>query len=216
MKALDYIFKKYNLNPNQRSPIEIPNQNRYHLAHLFNELGYKTGAEIGVEEATYSKAICERVKNVKLYCVDPWKVYRRRHKDFNRKEPDQKMCDEFYEISKKRLEPYNARIIRKTSMEAVKNFEPNSLDFVYIDGHHEFRHAVDDISEWIKIVRTGGIISGHDYCRRKDWRYLVQVVEAVKGYTQAYHIKHWFVMGRKEIIEGEARDACRSWFWVKR
>jgi len=215
VNTLNYILKKYNLYPKQRSPIEIPNQNRYDLASLFNEVGFKVGAEIGVERAVYSKALCRRIRGVKLYCIDFWETYFRVHKDLKRKHPKFKRCDEFYEISKKRLEQYDARLIRKSSMEAVKDFKSNSLDFVYIDANHEFKHVVDDISEWVKIVRPGGIISGHDYCRRTDWRYLCQVVEAVNGYTQAYQIKPWFVMGRKETIKGEVRDTPRSWFWVK-
>ncbi len=48
-------------------------------------------------------------------------------------------------------------------MDALEDFEDNSLDFVYIDGDHNFKHISEDIYEWTKKVRSGGIVSGHDY-----------------------------------------------------
>lgn len=47
MDTLDYIVKKYNLDINARSPIEIPNIGRNNLPELFKELRFKVGAEIG-------------------------------------------------------------------------------------------------------------------------------------------------------------------------
>jgi hypothetical protein len=87
-----------------------------------------------------------------LYCIDPWEL----DKGYEEYWADeQSKLDELYEETKKRLSGYNCEIIRKTSMEAVKDFEPNSLDFVYIDANHHFDYVVNDIIEWEKIVRPG-------------------------------------------------------------
>ena len=48
-------------------------------------------------------------------------------------------------------------------MDAVKDFADKSLDFVFIDGHHGYDYIKEDIREWSKKVRKGGIVSGHDY-----------------------------------------------------
>jgi hypothetical protein len=207
--ALNYIFKKYNLDGDKKCPIEIPNVGRNDLAKLFGELNFKVGAEIGVERGEYAEIICKGSK-AKLYCVDSWQSYG----DY-RVHRSQSKLDNFYGETKKRLKHYNVEIIRKFSMDAVKDFENGSLDFVYIDGNHEYRYIVDDLVEWSKKVRSGGIVSGHDYRREKSLRYRCHVVEAVRGYVSAYRINPWFLLGRKAKIEGEIRDSARSWFWVK-
>tara|TARA_Y100000034_G_scaffold19875_1_gene22595 strand:- start:1125 stop:1805 length:681 start_codon:yes stop_codon:yes gene_type:complete len=212
MKLLNYIVNKYKINLNKKHlPIEIPNTNRITLAELFSELNFKIGAEIGVERGVYSKILCQKNPGLKLYGIDPWKAYRG-----YREHVSQQKLDRFVEETKERMIDYEEySIIRKFSVDAAKLFKNESLDFVYIDANHEFRHTVDDISEWYRKIRVGGIISGHDYIKRKDPRYLMGVVEAVTGFTDAYHIKPYFVLGEKNPQEGHLRDTARSWFWVK-
>jgi hypothetical protein len=66
---------------------------------------------------------------------------------------------------------------------------------------------MEDIIEWSKIVRPGGIVSGHDFVKN-DNRHKVKfdTIEATTIYTAVHQIKPWFVFG------GE-RSA--TWFWVK-
>ena len=54
----------------QAEPILIPKSNRMTLARLFAQLGYRTGAEIGVGSGPYSETICQANPGVKLYCID--------------------------------------------------------------------------------------------------------------------------------------------------
>ena len=211
MNTLEYIFQKYQLNADARHmPIEIPNTNREDLAGLFAELGFAVGAEIGVQVGLYSEVLCQRNPNLHLYCIDAWEPYSR-----YREHTTRKTMDAFLEEATTRLEPYHCTLIKKFSMDAVKDFAPESLDFVYIDANHEFRHVVDDINEWSERVRVGGIVSGHDYLGRIEPFYGVHVIEAVSGYTKAYGIRPWFVLGTKEIKSDEKRDRPRSWLWVK-
>ena len=53
--------------------------------------------------------------------------------------------------------------IRKSSMEAVKDFENESLDAVYIDAAHEEEFVREDIREWRKKIKPGGLLCGHDF-----------------------------------------------------
>jgi SAM-dependent methyltransferase len=215
MDVLNYIFKKYQIHWRAKPPIEIPNVDRVSLAKLFRELGYKVGAEIGVEEGRYSKVLSQRNRGVKLYCIDPWLsdgVYR---KQFNQAYIDNLMANAIG-----RLARYNCEIIRKTSMDAVKDFKDESLDFVYIDGNHKFEYVVNDLAEWSKKVRPGGIVSGHDWIRialssttkNND---PIEVQAAVRGFVDAYRIRPLFIVGTNAVVEGQLRDKVRSWFWVK-
>jgi hypothetical protein len=209
--ALNYIVKKYGIDPKDGSPIEIPNTDRITLAYLFKELGFKKGVEVGVHEGIYSEVLLQANPKLKLYGVYPWTFYETAG-DSRKKE----QFEAFYKTAVKRLAPYKkCTIIKKANMKAVKDFEDKSLDFVYIDANPEYSHVFQDIVEWSKKIKKGGIISGHNYRRSKYKNTELQVVFAVNDYVREYKIKHWFILGRKEIIEGEKRDKFRSWFWIK-
>ena len=161
MTTYEKILKKFELPDDVKSPYKLKHFKRYDMAGMFKELGYKVGAEIGVYKGEYSEILCVQNPNLKLYCIDPWTVYETKENEFYSQ--NQEALDSFYEETKQRLAPYNCEIIKKTSMEAVEDFAPNSLDFVYIDANHDFDHVTEDLREWAKIVRTDGIVSGHDY-----------------------------------------------------
>jgi hypothetical protein len=209
METLEYIVSKYKLRPSKSAATEIPNIGREQLAELFGELGFKRGAEIGVESGEYSEVLCKAIPVVELYSIDAWKAYRGYRDHVN-----QVKIDGFYETALKRLAPYNCRLMRMFSMQAVKHFKDDSLDFVYIDGNHNFESVTNDIAEWSKKVRPGGIISGHDYVKYRRQNY-VHVIQVVDGWTNAYKISPWFLAGTKQEGPGIVRDKARSWFWVQ-
>jgi predicted O-methyltransferase YrrM len=214
MENLQYLKNKFNLDFNGKLPIKVPIDRFRGLTSLFKELGFKVGAEIGVSKGRYSKWICSYNRKAKLYCIDPWKAY----PDYieKHKEDDQKEMDEIYEFAKNRLKNFNCEFVRKTSMEAIKDFNDNSLDFVFIDGNHTFEYVVNDIAEWEKKVKPGGIISGHDFWNSDDLKTvwatvetprqkmkLCQVQDAILAWTNTNEIKPWFV----------TKDRC--WFYFK-
>lgn len=211
MDTLEYILKKYDLHPH-RMPTEIPNMGRNDLPELFNELGFTTGAEIGVEEGVYSKIILNAMPNIKLYCVDAWKVYIPEYRDHK----NQTSLSKDYETAKKTIAQFpNANIIHAFSMDAVKLFPDNSLDFVYIDANHEYPFVTMDIIYWSRKVRPGGIVSGHDYYETKSKSSRCHVIPAIQGFTRAYWIYPWFVIGTKAMDPGVIRDHSRSWMFIK-
>lgn len=209
MDTLNYIRDKYQIG--DKGVIEVPDVDRVDLARLFGELGFKVGAEIGVECGLYSKVLLESC-HAHLFSVDPWKAYKG-----YREHVSQEKLDGFYQKTKQYLSMYSGRntIVRKFSNEAAKDFGDGTLDFVYIDGNHEFRHVVNDIADWYPKLRKGGILAGHDYIRRKNADYLMGVIPAVNGYCDAYNISPIIIFGRKAVIEGEKRDRTRSWLIVK-
>lgn len=193
-------------------PVEIPDCSRDDLPEFFVEMGFKVGAEIGVDNGEFSEKIAK--SGLKLYSIDPWLYY----KDYYHSR-GQAIFDDTYEITKKRLAPYpNCTIVRKTSMEATLDFEDESLDFVYIDGNHEFKFVAEDLSEWTKKIRKGGVIAGHDYVAFRPRTFMggvCHVIPVVNAYTRAYGIRNWYLLGRKNYLPGEKRDRWRSWMFVK-
>jgi predicted O-methyltransferase YrrM len=213
METLEYIKKKYKIDSDEQF-IKLQIQ-RNDLTLLWAELDFAVGAEIGVARGLFSKWICANNWKVKLYLIDPYKAYPE-YLERNTKQ-DQANLGEFYEHAKERLARFNVQFILKPSMEAVKGFKDESLDFVYIDANHTFEFVVNDIAEWSKKVRKGGIVAGHDYWlsrKKKEPLYieglsdiqkvkLVQVKDAVDAWVTTNEIKPLF------------HTRGNSWFYVK-
>lgn len=212
MDTLNYIIKKYSLDQNSDLPIEIPNAGRNDLAELLHELDFKTGVEVGVARGKYTKRLCGANPQMKIYAIDAWKPYG------NYLDYTPEMLGWFYEIARGKLASFsNCEIIKEFSTDAVKKIEDNSLDFVYIDANHKNPYVTEDIIEWSKKVKPGGIVSGHDYSDHRIRRTgeSIDVIEAVRKYTNDNNIKPWFVLGLSARTPGVIRDLNRSWFLVK-
>ena len=202
--TLSYIVKKFNLNLNQPQPVKIESVGRNGLAKLFADLGFKKGAEIGVDRGAFSEILCQANPQLQLFSIDAWSTSAFED-PLNTSKKMQKQFEEHYQDAKRRLARYNCKVIRKKSLDAVNNFDDNSLDFVYIDSNHNFVEVASDIYRWEKKVKAGGIISGHDYCHfppTKD-NHVKHIVDA---YTLAFEIFPYFELGQ---------DRYHSWFWVK-
>ena len=211
MTTLSRIAELWSIDLAQPSPISIPNKGRQSLMRLFHHLNFTVGAEIGTERGIFAKLICLNIPGVKLYCVDPWLAYKG-----YREHVSQEKLDGFYLETIERMAPYDCTLIRKTSVEAARDFDDGSLDFVYIDSNHRLDHVIADLHAWEPKVKRQGVISGHDFLRRKNpQRYQCHVVEAVYAYTQSYRIEPWFVVGARDKVAGVERDDVRSFFWVK-
>ena len=103
-------------------------------------------------------------------------------------------------------------ILRKTSMQALNDIDDNSLDFVYIDGNHDFLNVTQDIHYWLKKVKPGGILAGHDYVYYPFRKYN-HVKNVVQAYANSYHLFPVFAVMQDK--HGLRRDRFRSWFLVK-
>lgn len=211
MDALTYIATKYDLDLRSRHlPIEIPNTGRADLARLFFLLGYTVGAEVGVERGAYATVLNQAIPGLRYYGVDAWTAYKG-----YRDHVSQPKLDGFYQQTQVALAAYpRATVIRAFSVDAARQFELGSLDFVYLDAAHDLASVMADLAVWAPKVRPGGIVAGHDYIKAK-LPSLMHVPQAIHAWTDAYQIEPWFVLGTKAKVPGEVRDDGRSWFYVQ-
>jgi len=165
------------------------------LADAFGKLDFKYGAEIGVRKGHFSIKLLKAMGNGKLILVDPWRAYEKK---------SDKVVEGFYQSMLRRLSEFENNIIikRMTSMDAVKDVEDESLDFVYIDGMHDFDNVAMDLINWSPKVKKGGVVSGHDYCNGPNFG----VIDAVNSYTRCHNIKTWYI----------TTEVIASWFFVKK
>ena len=79
--------------------------------------------------------------------------------------------------------------IRKTSVEAAKDFADGSLDAVYIDAEHDEESVRTDIQTWLPKVKKGGYLSGHDW-----WLpHIEKLVRGLNREIQIYQDSSWIV-----------------------
>jgi predicted O-methyltransferase YrrM len=86
--------------------------------------------------------------------------------------------DNVYQTYLDRITVYsNIQTIVDTSDNAVKELVGKQFDFVYIDGLHTYEGVKTDIVNYLPLVKTGGVIGGHDYTDKIP--HLVGVYNAV-------------------------------------
>jgi hypothetical protein len=208
MQTLEFLQKKFNLDLSQKLPINIKEANREVMAQTLAELGFNVGAEVGVWEGEHAEILFKANPKLLLYGIDSWVPYKG-NRDYH-----SYSYQPAYEKARSVLAPYSCTLIRRFSMDAVKDFDDKSLDFVYIDANHGFRHVIDDIDSWLPKVKRGGIIYGHDFHKSiKRWS-LQQVYYAVGSYAYANRLNPWFSLGVNDVnlLKG---NGVQSWMWVK-
>lgn len=146
------------------------NSDRQALAEMF----YGIGVEVGVANGDFAtKILTHNLVNL-LYGVDPYEPHQG-YTDYTRGTTFNNMRKNSIE----QLKPFGARhaFIYRYSMDAVKDFADDSLDFVYIDANHHYDQVMEDITEWTKKVKKGGFVAGDDYIK--------EVEQAVLEYCEA-------------------------------
>lgn len=111
------------------------------------------GAEIGVAEGNNAVSILTELSIKKLYLIDPFTPYLENNC----------LCSHanHRNIARKRLNLSQVVFIEKKSEDAILEInEP--LDFVYIDGNHDYNFVKQDIELYYKLVRLHGMVGGHD------------------------------------------------------
>ncbi len=187
--TIEYLIKRFNIQLARKGASDIHGVNRTEMAKVLHELDFKVGVEVGVAQGWHAEILCRENPKLKLYCVDVWDLYPGYNEYTDR-------IKRYFKEAKARLSSYNSVIVKKFSMDALADFADESLDFVYIDGAHDFKSVADDICEWTKKVKIGGIVFGHDYKRSRDThgKYPVDVKDVVQAYTYSHSIAPWFIL----------------------
>ena len=119
-------------------------------------------AEVGVGFGVNAERIITISNPKLLYLVDAWdgNLFRVPRSSKTEKEDGQKIYEKVVEKFKdnKKIE-----IIKNLSTEAVKQFEDNYFDWVYVDASHDFESVKEDMEIWWPKIKQGGYLAGHDY-----------------------------------------------------
>ena len=118
---------------------------------------------LGIEIGSYAGESAEMFINSgafrRLYCIDPWEM--------NYDPTDCTGDSGLLEAEK----AFDARFkdnplvmkIKQKSEEAASMFHNESIDFIYIDGNHQYAFVKRDLELYVPKIKLRGIIAGHDY-----------------------------------------------------
>jgi hypothetical protein len=120
--------------------------------------------EIGTWDGGFSFDLLKNTECDKLYCVDPYKHFEDASYPDGMNLLTQEQFDEKYNTVVQKFSEFGPRVefIRSLSKEAANRFDYESVDFVYIDGNHEYKYVLDDIITWFPKVKSGGYLCGDD------------------------------------------------------
>lgn len=119
------------------------------------------GSWKGRSAAFMAVEIINSGKRIQFDCVDTWLGS---DEPKHRADPDVRdgtLFDAFLLNTDPVREVVNP--IRLPSVEAAKHYQPESLNFVFIDAAHDYRNVKADIAAWFPKVKAGGVLAGDDY-----------------------------------------------------
>ena len=158
------------------------------------------GAEIGIFEGAFSQYIIDIVKPSFFYLVDVF-TGNTISGDKNGENMKEANLDIIYENLTNKFKDNNSiKLFKGFSSNFYKSIPDDTLDFIYIDGEHSYQGVKLDINEARKKVKSGGIISGHDYTPRFQG-----VIDAVDEFCLNYKLE-------KQLTE----DGCPSFFIINK
>lgn len=133
------------------------------LLTLLHQVEVKSLAEIGVWTGLNALELRQLFPYAHLYLIDPWELTPNYLDAGAPPDFEAHLYEQAYECTKWlfRHDP-NVTILKKSSTTALTDV-PDHLDLVFIDGDHSYRAVKDDIQNWKRKVRRGGLLTGHDY-----------------------------------------------------
>ena len=161
-------------------------RNKQSIAGLKDLISYipeeSVCVEIGSFIAESSKLIAEKCS--KLYCVDPW------NNNFVNINMDESIAESFFDNRTKDVK--NIIKIKDFSTNYSKKIKNKSIDFVYIDGMHDYDNVKADILAWLPKIKDNGIICGHDFY--EDFPGCIEAVREVLGEPHiVFDDTSWFI-----------------------
>lgn len=121
----------------------------------------EVGSWLGKSASFMAVEIINSGKRISFTCVDPWLDGGPDLKDTTYFKSLQKPV---YETFMQNIKPvaHLVRPLRMTSVDGARQFEDGSVDFLMLDGDHNYPAVLHDIDAWLPKMRPGGLMAGDD------------------------------------------------------
>jgi hypothetical protein len=129
------------------------------------------GSEIGVFTGSHAVSILNTLPIKTLYLVDPYLPYMERGELIN-------------PVTAKKIAIHNLAPFKEKAVWLNASELPSNLDFIYVDGSHDYTGVKNDLEKYYGLVKEGGVFGGHDFV---NW--YPGVIKAVCEFTAANNIE---------------------------
>jgi hypothetical protein len=138
------------------------------IKSLGNNISY---VEVGVAKAVTLKMINDECLNVeKIYGVDAYKEYHIWSNEITVMYASQDFCDYSLKVAQELIKNYEKMsLIIKDSIEAAKDFDDNSVNFVFLDTSNYKEDIDKNIQAWLPKIKTDGIIPPFNDLIKSDY-----------------------------------------------
>lgn len=134
-------------------------QGRINFGQFLNERNLKGyGVEIGTHRGEFASQLLSKWEGF-LYCIDPWT---RGYDNGDPASEGDRVADYHTALDNLRRYRNRSQTLVLPSLKAAKLAYLNHLDFVYVDGCHQYADVRQDLNLWWPKLKTGGILAGHD------------------------------------------------------
>lgn len=128
------------------------------LLKHFNLVG--EAAEIGVAEGRNAQVLAKSENITKLYLIDSWTQLAQKGDGGSKQEWHE---NNFKEAQERLKESGKGVFLRGLSVDMIATLKDESLVLGYVDADHEYLGALNDLKAIWPKIKSGGILSGHDY-----------------------------------------------------
>jgi len=147
--------------------------------------------EVGTYKGDFGQIIIDKTKPNNFYAVDPLRLFPGMISYPVSEFDSQELLDALAKKVSTRFSKQGHTLLRGTSKEQSTTFENGSIDFFYIDGDHTYEGCKLDIDLWWPKIKSGGILSGHDFCESVNSKTGLKfgVIEAVTEFVEKNNLK---------------------------
>jgi predicted O-methyltransferase YrrM len=201
MKTIEELLNEKRMGPDSRDMRKNYVRGLYDLIKDFLNKDTEM-AEIGCYRGVSTELFAKHCK--KIYAIDPWDlVCDGKYVNVTRaKRKLPKQIDAMNNFLNMASDYDNIVPIKGFSYEVTDQFADESLDFVYVDGHHSYRACLEDVKMWLPKVKVGGTIAGHDY-HLSEINRVVKMITKVIPERKRYKDESWAFVKPKKGIERE-------------
>lgn len=166
-----------------------------------NLFGSLEMAEIGCAHGVFAKTVLSQWVGDRYWMIDPWAVQDK--EIYKENQPTEEGYNaQLAECEELSRNDTRVRLIRDTSINAVKQFKHGQLVCAYIDANHSHRNVMEDMDAWWEKVMVGGIMGGHDFRTMVGDGWFCEVDSAVKRWAMEHNVPFTVT-------------PCTSWWIVK-
>jgi trans-aconitate methyltransferase len=152
--------------------------------------------EVGVDRAVWASLFLDRWQGREYWGVDAWRPYPEMAYD--------READYSFALANLARHSGRAKLIRGESREAAALFPDDSVDFIYVDGAHDYDSVIADLRAWWHALQPQGILAGHDWDDQPKHAGVKQAVAEFAGEIgQTVYLT---------AVEGYGQEECPSWY----